>query len=219
MENIEIEPSEIAHAIRGCGKPFHIGLTGGIASGKTTVADMFKLHGPHIVDFDLLAREVVVPGSQGLSRVVGCFGPSILDASGSLDRKVLSSMVFENPEKRKTLESILHPAIFDLFRTRVKEITALEPKAVIVSVIPLLIELSLQPLFDSIVLIHVSGDIQIMRLMERDGIDEKTALKIMASQIPMDSKLQYADHVVDNSGTIEETRHQVDRIWSLLKPC
>lgn len=213
MTPIHIDLLEIKNRIRSIGSPFHVGLTGGIASGKTTIANMFQKYGAHLIDFDLLSREVVEPGTKGLSDVVACFGKQILNPSGCLDRKALSRIVFKDPEKRKQLEAVLHPAIFELFCRRVEGVVKQEPGAVIFSVIPLLVEMKLQPLFHRVIVVHVSREIQRKRLMERDGIDEKTALNIMKSQLSIDEKLQFADFVVDNVKDLEHSRNQVEEIW------
>ncbi|SLM31618.1 Dephospho-CoA kinase (modular protein) [Desulfamplus magnetovallimortis] len=235
---------DISRRIRMYGRPCHVGLTGGVASGKTTVADMFHDLGAHLVDFDILAREVVLPGTKGLADVVNAFGKSILQPCGTLDRKALSKIVFRNPEKRKTLEAILHPAIFELFVHKVDAIVHKvdaivhkvdaivhkvdaivhkvpaidhkEPSAFVFAVIPLLIEMNLQHMFDKIIVVHVSSEIQLQRLMLRDNIDDKEALTIMASQLPIDEKLKYADFSVDNSGGLENSRLQVKNIWKEL---
>ncbi len=210
---------EVKLQIQSTGNPVHLGLTGGIASGKTTIAEMFRECGIHIysviklIDFDILARDVVEPGTKALADVAACFGPHILDPSGCLDRKALSGIIFKYPLKRKQLEDILHPAIFELFCRKVAAIVQKEPEAVIISVIPLLIEMNLQPLFDRIIVVHVSPKIQLKRLMQRDQIDEQTALKIMNSQLLIDEKLKYADFVVDNSNSLEHSRSQVEAIW------
>ena len=241
-----IQLSQIGARIRAIGRPLHVGLTGGIASGKTTIANMFHGCGGHLIDFDLLAREVVAPRTAGLAQIAAIFGKRILTSDGTLDRKALSCIVFNDPEKRKTLESILHPAIFELFCQKVDGIvrhTSSEDAfsinqqrdnvinakkgqsnnhdtenhpMVIFSVIPLLIEMNLQPLFDRIVVVHVSAEVQLKRLMQRDAIDEATAQKIMASQLPIDEKRQWADFLVDNSSDLVESRRQVSAVWDRL---
>lgn len=241
-----LDLNTIRRRMRAAGRSIHVGLTGGIASGKSTIADMFLDCGAHLIDFDLLAREVVAPGTAGLTHVVAVFGKGVLSPDGALDRKTLSAIVFNDSEKRKKLEAILHPAIFELFCQKVDgvmhnagtlhapaSIEALDiietsdiiessktiniakslEAVVIVSVIPLLIEMTLQPLFDGIVVVHVSEKMQLTRLMHRDGIDETTAKKIMASQLPIDEKRQYADFLVDNSHDLTESRRQVNEIW------
>lgn len=211
MNNINL--NEIKHRMRTMGKLFHVGLTGGVATGKTTVAEMFHGCGAHLIDFDILAREVVEPDTECLARVVTCFGSQVLDSSGCLDRKLLSGIVFKDPVKRKQLEAILHPAIFQLFCQKVTVIARQEPEAVIFSVIPLLMEMKLQPLFDRIIVVHISSEIQLKRLIQRDGIDDKAALNIINSQMPIDEKLKYADFLVDNSSGLEQSRSQVLKIW------
>lgn len=196
----------------------NIGLTGGIATGKTTVAEMFRKHGATIIDFDILARKVVEPETRGLADIVSSFGPGILNSDGSLDRKALSRIVFQDSARRGELERLLHPAIFDSFCEEVKTISQEEENSIIIAVIPLLIEMNLQPLFDKLVVVHLSSDIQRQRLMERDHIDESLADEMIRSQLPIDDKVNHADFMVDNSGDLEKTTEQVAKIWkNLLK--
>ncbi|ACN16264.1 CoaE [Desulforapulum autotrophicum HRM2] len=193
-----------------------LGVTGGIGSGKTTVANMLGAKGARIVDFDLLARKVVEPGTGGFDNIVGYFGTQVVAEDGTLDRKRLSKIVFNDVEKRKKLEAFTHPAIFKAFFTRVKAISAAEPDSVILVVIPLLVELNLQYLFDRLMVVYVPRDVQIRRLARRDNITADEAAVILKAQIPIDEKLKFADFVVDNAGTLEETREQVEGLWKAL---
>lgn len=193
-----------------------LGVTGGIGSGKTTVADMLGAKGAKIVDFDLLAREVVEPGTGGFNRIVGYFGTQVLAEDGTLDRKRLSKIVFNDVEKRKQLEGFTHPAIFKAFFARVKAISTADPGSVILVVIPLLVELNLQYLFDCLMVVYVPREVQIRRLARRDNITADEAAVILKSQIPIDEKLKFADFVIDNAGTLEETREQVEGLWKAL---
>ncbi len=198
------------------GRGMLLGVTGGIGSGKTTVANMLGEKGAGIVDFDLLAREVVAPGTRGFSDIVSYFGPQVVTAEGTLDRKRLSEIVFNDIEKRRKLESFTHPAIFDAFYTQVKSMAEQRPGSLIQVVIPLLVELNLQDLFDRILVVYVPREVQILRLARRDKITAAAAAVILKSQIPIDEKLKFADFVVDNAGTLDRTREQVEVLWKDL---
>ncbi len=194
-----------------------LGVTGGIASGKSTVSAMLEKLGSPIIDFDRLAREVVEPGRPAYEEIVAYFGRQVLAEDGTLDRKVLSDIVFKDLEKRKKLESFTHPAIFKLFAERVNHIAASDPEAVIQVAVPLLIELNLQYMFHKILVVHIPVEEQIKRLAERDGISREEAANILKAQLPIDDKPGYADFVIDNRGSEEETRRQVEDLWDRLR--
>jgi dephospho-CoA kinase len=198
------------------GSPILLGVTGGIGSGKTTVANLLKEKGVPIVDFDLLAREVVEPGTKGFDDIVDYFGTQVVADDGTLDRKRLSKIVFGDMEKRKKLESFTHPPIYEAFFAQVNAISKERPDGVIQVVIPLLVELNLQYLFDRLMVVHVPRETQIRRLAERDSITDEEAALILKSQIPIDEKLKFADFVVDNSSTLDKTREQVEGVWNAL---
>lgn len=190
-----------------------LGVTGGIASGKSTVSAMLEELGSPIVDFDQLAREVVEPGEPAYDRIVDYFGGQVVAEDGTLDRKALSDIVFKDMEKRKKLESFTHPAIFDRFAERVNGIAARDPNAVIQVAVPLLLELNLQYMFHKILVVHIPAEEQVRRLAERDGISSEEAENILKAQLPIDEKTGYADFVIDNRRTLEETRRQVEALW------
>ena len=193
-----------------------LGVTGGIASGKSTVSEMLGNLGSPLIDFDLIARQVVEPGTPGLAKIVEYFGSQVLDDDGALDRKKMSDIVFGDMEKRKKLESFTHPPIYEAFFEQVAEITKKDPEAIIQVAIPLLIELNLQYLFDKLLVIHVPAQVQIERLAIRDDISEEDAANILKAQLPIDEKLQFADFVVDNTKDLEHTRQQIEAIWEQL---
>lgn len=193
-----------------------LGVTGGIGSGKTTVANMLVAKGVPIVDFDILAREVVEPGTKGFDDIVDYFGPQVVADDGTLDRKQLSKIVFGDMEKRKILESFTHPPIFEAFSAQVKALSNQSSAGVIQVVIPLLVELNLQYLFDRLMVVYVPREIQLQRLVERDKITKEAAALILESQIPLDEKIKFADFVVDNSSTLDKTREQVEGVWNSL---
>lgn len=204
-----------AKEIRGEGKDNRLvlGVTGGIASGKSTVSTMLAELGSPIIDFDQLAREVVEPGQTAFNKIVDFFGRQVVTEDGTLDRKILSEIVFNDLEKRKKLESFTHPAIFELFGRRVNEMAREDPETVIQVAVPLLLELNLQYMFHKILVVHIPAEEQIQRLAERDGISLDEASNILKAQLPIDEKPGYADFVIDNRGSLEETRRQVEDLW------
>jgi dephospho-CoA kinase len=207
---------EFSDKLKGGGEHLLLGVTGGIASGKSAVSDMLSKLGSPLIDFDLLAREVVEPGTRGYTDIVDYFGKQVLQENGELDRKKLSGIVFSDIEKRKKLESFTHPYIYEAFFKEIKQITEKQPDAVIQVSVPLLIELNLQFLFDKLLVVYVTPQTQAKRLAARDGISRSEAENIMKSQLPIDEKASYADFVIDNEGSLEETRKQVQAAWETL---
>ena len=197
--------------------PLLLGVTGGIASGKTAVADMLSEMGMPIIDFDVLARVVVEPDRPAWKQIVDYFGEQILQEDRSIDRKKLSGIVFNDAEKRKALESFTHPPIAMEFIEQVNEITARDPGAMIQVAVPLLIEANMQHMFHKVLVVHVPGETQIERLALRDGISRDEAATILAAQLPIDKKTEHADYVIDNSKSLEETRKQVVDLFATLK--
>ncbi len=193
-----------------------IGLTGGIATGKSTVAEMFRTLGAVIIDFDILARRVVEPGRKSYELITNFFGKEILNPDMTINRKILSGIVFNDEFKRERLESFTHPFIWDEFIALTKEAISRDNKAIILAVIPLLIEGGMQDVFQKIILIYSSPEKQIQRLMERDGITKEMAQKILDAQIPIDHKLSYADYIIDNSGAIDRAGRDVNLVWKEL---
>lgn len=191
-----------------------VGLTGGIASGKTTVADLLRDRGAVIIDSDVLAREVVEPGTPGLAAVVERFGAGVLDADGRLDRPALGTIVFHDPQGRAALEQILHPAI----RRRAAELQAAAPAdAVVVQVIPLLVETGQHDRFDRVVVVDVSPETQLTRLLARDStLTTDQARARIAAQADREARLAVADVVISNEGPRERMVAQVDRLWKEL---
>jgi len=190
-------------------------LSGGIASGKTTVSDALKAHGVPIIDTDILARKAVEPGTSGLKLIVGRFGESILDSAGRLDRKKLRGIIFSDKDARTDLESILHPAIRDLTN---HELEALEKKDTLyaVIVIPLLVETGQEKSYDHVVIVDVDPAIQIKRVMARDNSSEEQAKSILASQATRQQRLAVADDVIFNNSTTKATDLQVKKIHERL---
>jgi dephospho-CoA kinase len=149
--------------------------------------------------------------------VVAFFGEQVLNEDRTLDRKKISEIVFRKAEKRKKLEGFIHPRIYKEFTKRVKEIAQQGPQAIIQIVVPLLIETNLQHLFHKILVVYAPEEVQIQRLMKRDRITREMALKILSAQMSIEEKKAYADYCLDNSGTIEETKKQVLRVWEEIK--
>jgi len=203
--------------LRGNDKRILLGVTGGIASGKSTVARMLEELGAPIIDFDLLSRVVVEPEKPAWQEIVSYFGEQVLLADKTLDRKKLSEIVFRDPEKRKKLESFTHPRIHQEFVRLVKEHTARDPEVIIQAVIPLLIEAGLQYLFHKLLLVYIPQEDQVRRLMDRDKVSREMAQSILAAQLPIDEKKAYADFIIDNSGSLEDTQKQVKEVWRKLK--
>lgn len=187
-----------------------IGLTGGIASGKSTVADLLAARGAVVIDADLLAREAVAPGTPGLAAVVERFGAGVLDPDGGLDRAALGRIVFADPDARRDLEAIIHPAV----RARAARLTAAAPAgAVVVQVIPLLIETGQQDAFDLVVVVDVDPAVQLDRVRTRDGLDEAAARRRLQAQASREARLAAADRVIRNDGTPSDLAARVSEFW------
>jgi dephospho-CoA kinase len=193
-----------------------IGLTGGIATGKSTVSNMLRERGAAIVDADRVAREVVEPGEPALQEIVNRFGSEILNEDGTLNRKKLGGIVFADPARRKELEAITHPAIRARMRERMAALASEDPDRLIVADIPLLFEGGLQRQYECVLLVYVPREIQKERLMKRDGLTEAEAEKRLAAQMDIEEKKRLADYVIDNRGTLEETSRQVDEFLRSL---
>ena len=203
--------------IRGKDNPILLGVTGGIASGKTTVARMLEQLGARLIDFDLLSRVVVEPGKPAWRDITVYFGEQVLLQDKTLDRKKMAEIVFRDSEKRKKLESFVHPRIYEEFRRLVKEYDAKDFNIIIQVVVPLLLEAKLQHFFHKILLVYIPEEKQIERVMKRDRISREMALNMLSSQLPIEEKRGYADFIVDNSGPWEETKRQVEEVWKKLK--
>lgn len=190
-----------------------IGLTGGIAAGKTTVARFFEEQGAIVIDADQLAREAVSPGSQALGAIVKKIGHEILFPDGSLNRKLLGRMVFADPDKRRQLEQIVHPEIKRLAEESIAAAAAKGHK-VVFYMAPLLIEAGASERVDEIWVVTVQPEVQRQRLMARDGVSAVEIECIIASQMPLAEKEQYGRIVIDNSGSLAETRKKLSEIWA-----
>jgi dephospho-CoA kinase len=204
-------------ALKEKGRPFLLGLTGGVASGKSLVSRMLEDLGTILIDFDILARRVVEPGKPAWHDIVGYFGEGVLFEDRQINRKLLSNIVFRDEQKRKKLEVFTHPRIIEEFSSLVLKYAMEDPDRIIQASIPLLFEIKLQDLFHRIIVVYVPEEVQIERLMKRDGISRDMAIRIVRAQLPIEEKRSIAHYVIDNSGSIEETRMQVIEIWNELK--
>src|SRR5690606_6631957 len=188
-----------------------IGLTGSIASGKSTVSKMLKNAGYPIIDADLVARQVVEPGSETLAQIVQAFGPEVIQADGTMDRAKVGEIIFNDPASRKILNELIHPAIRQEMLQQRHDFLAQGYKTIIMD-IPLLFESRLQHLVDKILVVSVTEEKQFSRLVERNGFSEKEARARISSQLPMSVKEDGADAVIYNNGTLDETKWQLNRI-------
>ncbi len=191
------------------------GLTGGIASGKNAVAQIFENWGAGTIDADQLARIVVEPGKESYREILDYFGTMVLSPDGTLDRAALRKVVFDDEAKRKRLEAIVHPRIQEVADLMIADFRRLDKKCCIYHA-ALLVETGAYKDFDGLIVIKAELEQQIKRLMERDGITHLQAEKICASQAPLEEKLEVADFVIDNSGSLKETVRQVRELCHYL---
>lgn len=188
-----------------------IGLTGGIATGKSTVSSMFAEQGIPVIDADQLAREVVQPGEPAYEQIIAAFGEKILQEDGTLNRKHLGEIVFSDEAKRKQLNGIVHPAIRERMIEQ-RDAFIKSGESLVVLDIPLLFESKLEHFADLTVVVYVDEQIQLERLMKRNDFTKKEALQRMEAQMPIKEKARLADVVIDNNGTIEQTKKQLEEL-------
>ncbi|NMD06018.1 MAG: dephospho-CoA kinase [Deltaproteobacteria bacterium] len=193
-----------------------VGLTGGIACGKSTVADMFVRKGAYLIDFDVLAHEVQKPGRAAWERVVSYFGDDILLPDKSINRDKLAKIVFYNPEKLNSLNQIVHPYTFLEWHDHLEKISSRNKNAIIIAAIPLLFEVKSQHLFDVTVLVLASREEQLSRLKLRNGLTREDAQKRIDSQMSLEQKKKLADIVIDNENSLLHTEAKVDEVWQKL---
>jgi dephospho-CoA kinase len=193
-----------------------VGLTGGIASGKSTVADMLRHAGARIIDADRIAREVVDPGKPAWLAIQQVFGDAVLLPDDTIDRKRLGSMVFNDPALRRKLEEIVHPRVRSQIDALVARYRKIDPHAIIVQDVPLLIETGIQARFSDIILVYVPAEMQLQRLIQRDAISRADAQARLDAQMPIEAKRKRASIIIDNSGSLEETENQVNTIYAEL---
>ena len=193
-----------------------IGLTGGIASGKSVVAARLAEHGAVVVDADRIAREVVDPGTPALARIAQEFGSAVIRSDGSLDRAALGAVVFSSLEKRQALNAITHPAVAERSHALFEAAEAADPEAIVVYDVPLLVDAGRSDEFDLIVVVNASTETRIARMVELRGMTRDEALHRLNSQASNTERLAIADVVIDSNGTLEETLQQADALWETL---
>lgn len=194
-----------------------VGLTGGIGSGKSSIAKMFKDEGAYVIDFDYLARVVVEPDKPAWKKIIDYFGPEILSPDRTLNRSVLAEIVFSDTKSRKALEGFTHPRIFEKRDTLIKDIKKKDPKAIVIVDIPLLFELSLKKKYDKVILVYVSRDVQIKRAIKRGVLTKEGVEKRLKAQIPIEEKKLLSDYIINNEGNMKDTRDQVRKVVHELK--
>lgn len=207
---------ETLKSISGNSGPLLIGLTGGIATGKSTVSEIFRKLGAVIIDFDLLARSVVEPGRKSWKLIAEHFGDQVLNPDNSINRKKLSDIIFNDYSEKEKLESFTHPYIWNEFILKVKEVIQKENPPIIMAIIPLLIESRMQDLFSKNILVYAPSELQAERLVKRDKISREKAEIILSSQMPIDEKIQYCDFVINNENLIDKTKEQTEILWKKL---
>lgn len=195
---------------------FRIGLTGNIASGKSTVAQVWRRLGAHVVEADVLAREAVAPGSQGLDRVVEVFGPQVVGPEGELDRDRVREIVFADPDARRRLEAIVHPVVAELRAEREREL-AEQGARTVVHDIPLLFEVGMQDEFDLLVVVDAPASVREKRIVETRGLSPEQARRMIEAQMPAEAKRAEADIVIDNSGTLAELEASAEVAWRRIQ--
>jgi len=193
-----------------------VGLTGGIACGKSTVAEMFVRLGAYLIDLDKLAHEVQEPGAPAWQKIIDYFGNDVVGDNQKIDRNKVAAIVFNQPEKLQALNDIVHPSVYEEWQARLKSIITRDPRAIILSDIPLLFEARMQSLFDLTIVVMIPPEEQIVRLMARNGMTEEEARKRIKNQMPIGDKAGLADVVINNQSSIADTRKRVQEVWSEL---
>ena len=193
-----------------------VGLTGGIASGKSAAAQLFMQKGASLIDADLVARKVVRRGEEGFQPVIDAFGSDIITVSGELDRVKLGAVVFADPVKRKLLDTTLHPFIIKRIFSYIGHLKDQRYSGIVIADIPLLFECGLQQRFDKTVLVYASPETQQQRLIQRNSITLDAARQRLCSQMSIDDKRQHADYIIENTGSLDALEEQVASVWSLL---
>jgi dephospho-CoA kinase len=194
-----------------------VGLTGGVATGKSTVAKMFKRCGAVVIDADQLARDVVKPGKPAWRAIVTLFGRTVLNPDRSLDRQALGSIVFRNPKKRRQLERIIHPRVAREQQRLVRRIAKGKPHAVVIYEVPLLFEAGVDKRVNKIIVVTADRETQIARLKKRNGLSRTEALRRISSQMPLAKKIQQADHVLNGTLPRPSLRKQVGQLCKSLR--
>ena len=200
-----------------CAPMILVGLTGGVATGKSTVANMFKHRGALVIDADLLARQAVESGKPAWRAIVKLFGTTVLKSDRSLDRQVLGSIVFRDPRKRRQLERIIHPRVAREQQRLVRRIATRKPHAVVIYEVPLLFEAGVDKRVDKIIVVTADRETQIARLKKRSGLSRAEALRRINSQMPMVKKINQADHLLNGTVPRPSLRKQVGQLLKNLR--
>ncbi|MBH5318482.1 dephospho-CoA kinase [Paenibacillus sp. GSMTC-2017] len=190
-----------------------IGLTGGIASGKSTVSEMLIDLGAKVVDADAVAREIVLPGEPALEAIASLFGQALLQEDGSLNRSALGAIVFKDANALRDLEAITHPAIRKRMQERIHRYAEQDPKQLVVGDVPLLFETKQEHLYEGILVVYVPAKLQIERLMKRNGMTQEEAKRRVSLQLDIEEKRKRGNWIIDNSGSLDDTKKQVLQFW------
>ena len=196
-------------------KSLIIGLTGGIACGKNTVAEMFQGFGAYVIDADLIAHQLLKDDPSVKQKVVATFGESVLNDEGEIDRPKLGRIVFDRHDHLRTLNEIVHPRVVELMAAEIKQKQSSDEHSVIVVNVPLLIEANLTHTVDSVVLVYADEDVQMQRLAQR-GLSRADAQRRIRSQMPFSEKAQFADFIIYNNGHLSDTTRQAEQVWEAL---
>ena len=194
-----------------------VGLTGGIASGKSTVGRMFVELGARLIDADAIVHDLFRPGEPVNQAVVDAFGDRVRATDGTIDRTVLGELVFNNPQARERLNSIVHPAVIQKQKDWLDDLALADPNAVGIVDAALMIEVGTYRNYEKLIVVVCTADEQRKRLRQRSGLSDEQIDARIRSQMPMEEKAKYADYVIDNSGSVEETRRQVEFVFQALK--
>lgn len=196
-----------------------VGLTGGIASGKSLVCRILEELGARTIDADQVSRDMVAPGSDAWNAIARDFGSEFLNSDDTLNRKKMADLIFADPRMRIRLESILHPRIGDEIANRIKQYSTKDPSSIIVVDAALMIEIGKHEDFDKVIVVYADEQSRVDRMVQRDGLSRSDAYRRILSQMPLENKLDLADYVIDNSGSMEDTRRQTVKVFNLLRSC
>ena len=194
-----------------------VGLTGGIASGKSLVTRVLRDLGAHIIDADKIVHDLLAPGQDACREVVGHFGKEIQLPDGSIDRRKLGDIIFNHPEERAWLNQCIHPRVFEAYNHQVRHLSERLPDAIVIMDAALLIETGYHKHMDRLIVVYADQKDQMKRLMERDRFTLEQAMARISSQMPLDEKRKYADYVIENTGTREATEQQTREVFAKLK--
>jgi len=194
-----------------------VGLTGGIASGKSLVTRVLRDLGAHIIDADKIVHDLLAPGQDACREVVGHFGKEIQLPDGSIDRRRLGDIIFNHPEERAWLNQCIHPRVFEAYNHQVRHLSERQPDAIVIMDAALLIETGYHRHMDRLIVVYADQKAQMKRLMERDRFTLEQAMARISSQMPLDEKRKYADFVIENTGTRDATEQQTREVFTKLK--